>query len=72
MNTAYIVKGRIIGNKRIELSESVPISDDEVTVIIEPGQRPARQRRKAGLLKGKIQMLPGFDEPLVDFREYME
>ena len=29
-------------------------------------------RRKAGLAKGLIEMKEDFDEPLVDFKEYME
>lgn len=27
--------------------------------------------RKLGLLRGKMQMSPGFDDPLDDFKEYM-
>jgi antitoxin (DNA-binding transcriptional repressor) of toxin-antitoxin stability system len=34
---------------------------------------PRRQQpRKAGSAKGKIRMAPDFDEPLEDFKEYME
>jgi prevent-host-death family protein len=33
---------------------------------------PARPRARAGTLRGKIRMAPDFDEPLDDFREYME
>jgi len=32
---------------------------------------PAK-RRQRGSAKGQIQMAPDFDEPLEDFREYME
>lgn len=35
----------------------------------ESGKR--RKNRKAGFLKGKIEMSPDFDEPLDDFKEYM-
>lgn len=31
-----------------------------------------RKNRKAGFLKGKIEMSSDFDEPLDDFKEYME
>ncbi|QQR80766.1 MAG: DUF2281 domain-containing protein [Deltaproteobacteria bacterium] len=31
-----------------------------------------KQFRKAGSLKGKIWMSPDFDEPLDEFKEYME
>jgi antitoxin (DNA-binding transcriptional repressor) of toxin-antitoxin stability system len=30
------------------------------------------KRRQRGSAKGQIWMAPGFDEPLEDFREYME
>ena len=30
-----------------------------------------KKKRKFGILKGKIIMLPGFDDPLDDFKEYM-
>jgi antitoxin (DNA-binding transcriptional repressor) of toxin-antitoxin stability system len=33
---------------------------------------PSRPRPKAGTLKGKIRLSPDFDEPLDDFKEYME
>ena len=71
METAYIVKGRIIGHTRIELSESIPFNDEEVTVIIESNKKPGK-KRIPGLLKGKMRMMPDFNEPLEDFREYME
>jgi hypothetical protein len=31
----------------------------------------AKKTRKAGFLKGKIEISPDFDEPLNDFKEYM-
>jgi Protein of unknown function (DUF2281) len=31
----------------------------------------ANKKRQAGLAKGMIKMLDGFDEPLDDFKEYM-
>ena len=71
METAYVVKGRIINHTRIELSESIPFNDEEVTVIIESNKNPG-QKRIPGLLKGKIRIMPDFNEPLEDFREYME
>lgn len=33
---------------------------------------PPRPRAKAGTLKGKVWMSPDFDEPLEDFKKYME
>lgn len=70
MNTAYVVKGRIINSTHIELSESIPLTDTEVTVIIETGGKKSK-KRIPGLLKGKIRMKPDFDDPIDDFREYM-
>lgn len=70
METAYIVKGRIINNTHIELSESIPVIDEEVTIIIETGKKHPK-KRTPGLLKDKIRMMPDFDAPLDDFKEYM-
>jgi len=70
MQTAYIVKGRIINNTHIELSESIPLTDTEVTIIIET-EKKYPKKRTPGLLKGKIKMMPDFNAPLDDFREYM-
>ncbi|PAX60315.1 type II toxin-antitoxin system Phd/YefM family antitoxin [Brunnivagina elsteri] len=33
---------------------------------------PNRKRRQKGSAKGQIWMAPDFDEPLEDFKEYME
>ena len=71
MDTAYVVKGHIINHTTIQLSESIPIEDKEVTVIIETIKKTAK-KRIPGLLKGKIWMSQDFDEPLEDFKEYME
>ena len=71
METAYIVKGHIINHTTIQLSESIPIENNEVTVIIETVKKTAKNRTP-GLLKGKMWMSPDFDEPLEDFKEYME
>ncbi len=65
METAYIVKGHIVNHTTIQLSESIPIDDNEVTVIIETVKKTAKNRDQ-GLLKGKIWMSPDLDEPLVD------
>lgn len=35
-------------------------------------KEPIKTSRKAGLAKGLIQMKEDFDEPLDDFKEYME
>jgi hypothetical protein len=32
---------------------------------------PEKKKRVAGLAKGMIKMMPDFDEPLEDFKEYM-
>lgn len=34
--------------------------------------QPAKKERTPGLAKGLIEMKPDFDEPLEDFKEYME
>lgn len=49
-------------------------------IIIAKGNKPvaklvsidkSKPKRKLGTAKGKIQILPNFDEPLSDFKEYM-
>lgn len=35
-------------------------------------QKPHLEKRPLGLLEGKIRMAYDFDEPLDDFKEYME
>ena len=47
-------------------------------VIITADEKPVARLAPAagwplfGMLKGKIEMMPGFDEPLEEFREYTE
>ncbi|MCB0518610.1 MAG: DUF2281 domain-containing protein [Lewinellaceae bacterium] len=48
----------------------------EVKTFIEFLQHKEKQKknikkRKFGCAKGKIKILPGFDEPLEDFKDYM-
>jgi len=44
------------------------VGDDQKTVQLVP----LKERRKAGSAKGTFTMSEDFDEPLEDFREYME
>jgi len=46
-------------------------ADDELSVQLVPRTSPKR-KRQFGSAKGLISMEPNFDEPLDDFREYME
>jgi len=47
--------------------------DDFIDFLISKKKSGKRgKNRKAGFLKGKIEMSPDFDEPLDDFKEYME
>jgi antitoxin (DNA-binding transcriptional repressor) of toxin-antitoxin stability system len=54
--------------------EIVVITDNEQPVAKLVGERPARPPRPApGLGKGSIRyMAPDFDEPLEEFKEYVE
>ena len=70
MQHAMITTGRFERPNRIILNEPLPDFMDVVRVIIEPVSLTFL-RRKAGALKGLIDVLPGFDEPLEDFEEYM-
>lgn len=51
--------------------EAVYITLDNQMIRLVP-ENPAPQPRKAGSAKGMIWMADDFDEPLEDFREYME
>jgi antitoxin (DNA-binding transcriptional repressor) of toxin-antitoxin stability system len=53
--------------------EEIILTDrDQPVVRLVAVEPPPKPRAKAGTLKGKIWMAPDFDEPLDDFREYME
>ncbi|MBF0235472.1 MAG: DUF2281 domain-containing protein [Desulfamplus sp.] len=55
------------------LDEDLPdMGDSFEIIIIKKKQKKTKPRRKAGTLKGKIHMSDDFDEPLEDFKEYME
>ncbi len=70
MQHAIVTTGRFERPNRIILDESLSDILEAVRVIIEPVSL-ASIRRKAGALKGLIDVLPGFDDPLDDFEEYM-
>ena len=48
------------------------IGDSFQVIIIKKADIKTRPARKAGTLKGMIHMRDDFDEPLEDFKEYME
>ncbi len=50
--------------------EEVFITTKELKFQLVP--RPIKKNREAGSAKGLIEMMPDFDEPLEDFKEYME
>jgi prevent-host-death family protein len=60
--------------ERLAPGEEVVITENQEPVAKLVGQRATRQTRPApGLGKGSIlYMAPDFDEPLEEFREYME
>ena len=70
MQYAIVTTGRVERPNRIILNDVLPDMMEAVRVIIEPISFTAITR-KAGTLKGLIDVLPGFDEPLDDFKEYM-
>ncbi|MEQ1747056.1 MAG: DUF2281 domain-containing protein [Saprospiraceae bacterium] len=53
---------------KLEVLHFVQFLKQEKTMEV----KPARPKRKAGMLKGKIWMAPDFDAPLEDFKEYMQ
>lgn len=73
MEQAIITKGKLISPRTIILDEDMPdMGDSFEIIIIKKKQKQTKPKRKAGTLKGKIHMSADFDEPLEDFKEYME
>jgi hypothetical protein len=73
MQHAIITKGRLQSPRSIILDENIPYTGDSFEIII-INNTAVKERlpRKVGTLKGKIHIKDDFDEPLEDFREYME
>lgn len=72
MEHAIITKGRLESSRMILLDEDIPYIEDSFQVIIIKKENKKRVKRKAGTLKNMIHMSSDFDEPLEDFKEYME
>lgn len=73
MEHAIITKGRLESSRMIILDEDIPYTGDSFQVIIIKKEGLKKKPlRKAGSLKGMIHMKDDFDEPLEDFKEYME
>jgi hypothetical protein len=70
MRHAIVMTGRFESLDRIILDEQLPETFSKIRVTIESLTMPPK-RRKAGALKGLIQVTPDFDDPLEDFQEYM-
>jgi len=58
------------GSLRLPLPPELRHTSIRVTATLEPVS--ASRRPCFGCLAGKIQLAPDFDEPLADFKEYME
>ena len=73
MQHAIITKGRLQSPRSIILDEDIPYNEDSFEIII-INNTAVKERfsRKVGTLKGKIHIKDDFDEPLEDFREYMD
>jgi hypothetical protein len=71
MENAIITRGRFTSPGSIILEEDIPYQGELFEIIIKPIKKE-RSIRKAGTLKGKIHINDNFDEPLDDFKEYME
>ena len=59
------------GSVHLPLPPELRRSAVKVTATLEAASAPAG-RPRFGCLAGKIQLAPDFDEPLDDFKEYME
>ncbi|MGK7946575.1 MAG: DUF2281 domain-containing protein [Microcystaceae cyanobacterium] len=60
-------------NGKIQLSQTLPPDWEgkQIRLVVEEVTSSSK-RRQCGSAKGQIWMSPDFDEPLEDFREYME
>ena len=60
--------------EEVKRGEEVVVTDHNLPVakIVPFKESPPRPRPRFGALKGKILLAPDFDEPLDDFRDYME
>ena len=72
MNNTYITYGEIIDEYTVHLNEPVKISSKKARIIIEPIEEEKKYEIKFGCAKGQITMSDDFNEPLEDFKEYME
>jgi len=72
MEHAIITKGRLESSRIIILDEDIPFTSEPFEVIIIKKTHKKKPTRKAGTLKGFIHMQDDFDEPLEDFKDYME
>ena len=59
------------GTVRLPLPPELRHAPVKVTATLETASAP-EARPRFGCLAGKIQLPPDFDEPLEDFKEYME
>jgi hypothetical protein len=59
------------GNVRLTLPPELRNAPVKVTATVEAATEQVG-RPQFGCLAGKIELAPDFDEPLEDFREYME
>ena len=64
-NLSKLIKRAVSGEEIVIAKANKPI------VKIVP-LKNSKQKRKIGFAKGKIKIAPDFDEPLEDFKEYME
>jgi hypothetical protein len=69
---AIITKGRLESSRTLILDEDIPFMGESFEVIIIKKTHKKKPMRKAGTLKGRIHMRDDFDEPLEDFKDYME
>jgi prevent-host-death family protein len=61
-----LIKEAMSGEEVVITQENQPL------VKLSPIEQPKQQRIQAGSAKGMIWMSDDFDEPLEDFKEYME
>ena len=70
---AQIIDAVIIDGKTIQLKEPVNINNKNVKIIIQPiDEHKINKEKLLEKYKQKIWMSPDFNQPIDDFKEYME
>ena len=74
MQTAYVIEGEMIDNQTIKINELLNLENKKILVTIQPIEDNVsiNMEKLGNKYDGKIWISPDFNDPLEDFKEYME